>query len=232
MNQLLHQLQNNPFTLLVSLPRNEVALAEAALRGGARGLKVHLNVHHAASGTQFGTFAQERDVLAQIAQLAKTHDASVGVVPGGTPFADEKEFAQLAEIGIDYFDAYTADAPAWTLAQNHLGKMLAAHHGAPMAFLQSLQTLGMQMCEASILPHEQYGQPLRVWDVALYQEICRSLGTPVIVPTQKKILPPEISVLRDAGVKALLIGAVVTGDQPESIESATREFASSVKTLV
>lgn len=225
MNQLLHQLQNNPFTLLVSLPRNEVALAEAALRGGARGLKVHLNVHHAASGTQFGTFAQEREVLTQIAQLAKTYNASVGVVPGGAPFASEDEFAELAKIGIDYFDAYTADAPAWALAQKHLDVMLAAHHGASMAFLQSLEQLGMQLCEASILSHDQYGQPLRVFDVAMYHEICHALKTPVIVPTQKKIKPEEIDTLRAAGVKALLIGAVVTGDQPESIENATREFA-------
>jgi hypothetical protein len=231
MNRLLHQLQNNPFTLLVSLPRNEVALAEAALRGGARGLKVHLNVHHAASGTQFGAFEEERDVLTQIAQLAKTYDASVGVVPGGAPFADENEFAQLAKIGVDYFDAYTADAPVWTLSQNHLDKMLAAHHGASMAFLQSLEKLGMQLCEASILPHEQYGQPLRVFDVALYGEICRALKTPVIVPTQKKILPSEISVLRDAGVKALLIGAVVTGDQADSIKKATTEFAREIDKL-
>ena len=225
MNQLLQQLQQNPFTLLVSLPRNEVALAEAALRGGARGLKVHLNVHHAASGTQFGTFAQEREVLTQIAQLAITHNASVGVVPGGAPFASEDEFAELAKIGIDYFDAYTADAPAWSLAQHYLDIMLAAHHGASMAFLQSLEQLGMQMCEASILPHDQYGQPLRIFDVAMYHEICHALKTPVIVPTQKKIQPQEISALRAAGVKALLIGAVVTGDQPESIENATREFA-------
>jgi len=225
MNQLLHQLQNNPFTLLVSLPRNEMALAAAALRGGARGLKVHLNVHHAASGTQFGTFEEEREVLAQIAELAKAHDASVGVVPGGAPFASENEFTELAEIGIDYFDAYAADAPAWTLTQNHLDKMLAAHHGASMEFVKSLQALGMQLCEASILPHEQYGQPLRVLDVAAYQQICGALETPVIVPTQKKIRPSEVKILRNAGIRALLIGAVVTGDQPDSIEKATAEFA-------
>lgn len=231
MNQLLQQLQNHSFTLLVSLPHNEVALAEAALRGGARGLKVHLNVHHAASGTQFGSFAQERDVLAQIAELAKAHDASVGVVPGGAPFASEAEFAELAKLGIDYFDAYAADAPAWTLTQNHLDKMLAAHYGASMKFVKSLETLGMQLCEASILPHEQYGQPLRVLDVAAYQQICQTLKTPVIVPTQKKILPAEMQILRDAGVKALLIGAVVTGDQPESIEKATAEFAQETNKL-
>ncbi|MEO6906488.1 MAG: hypothetical protein ABI210_01230, partial [Abditibacteriaceae bacterium] len=156
-------------------------------------------------------------------------DASVGVVPGGAPFASEAEFAELAQIGIDYFDAYAADAPAWTLTQNHLDKMLAAHHGASMEFVKSLQVLGMQICEASILPHEQYGQPLRVLDVAAYQQICQTLEVPVIVPTQKKILPTEIKILRESGVKALLIGAVVTGDQADSIERATHEFVSRIE---
>lgn len=231
MNQLLAQLENNAFTLLVSLPRNDASLAKAALQGGARGLKVHLNVHHAASGTHFGTFEEERDVLAEIARLARSYSASVGVVPGGAPFASQDDFVGLAEIGIDYFDAYTADAPAWALAQSDLDVMLAAHHGASMPFLRSLEALGMQMCEASILPHEQYGRPLNISDVALYHEICQAVQTPVIVPTQKKIEPEEISVLQQAGVKALLIGAVVTGDQAYSIEDATRRFSDAVQAL-
>ncbi|MDQ3813571.1 MAG: hypothetical protein M3347_06435, partial [Armatimonadota bacterium] len=104
MNRLLQRLQNESFTLLVSLPRNDVRLAEAAIRGGAQGLKVHINVHHHASGTHFGTFEEERAHIARIVEAAGA--APVGIVPGGAPFATAAEFAELAKIGVDFFDAY------------------------------------------------------------------------------------------------------------------------------
>jgi hypothetical protein len=129
MNQLLQQLQNEPFTLLVSLPRNDVRLAEAALRGGAQGLKVHLNVEHFASGTRFGSFEEEHENIARIVEVASTHHASVGIVPGGSSFATEEEFQKLAQLGIDFFDAYPSEAPPWTLTQKHLDVMLAAYAG-------------------------------------------------------------------------------------------------------
>src|SRR3712207_2114021 len=99
MNRLLNTLRTQEFTLLVSLPRNDVQLAQAAVRGGAQGLKVHINVHHYASGTHFGSLKEERDNLERIMEAAG--DIPVGIVPGGTPFATPDDFAALAQLGID-----------------------------------------------------------------------------------------------------------------------------------
>jgi len=40
----------NKFTLVVSLPENNLELARAALEGGAQAIKVHANVWHRSSG--------------------------------------------------------------------------------------------------------------------------------------------------------------------------------------
>ena len=226
MNQLLNTLKTNDFTLLVSLPRNDVRLAEAALRGGAQGLKVHLNVEHFASGTRFGTLAEERESLARMVEVAQAARVPVGVVAGaGGAFTSEDEFAQLAAMGIDFFDAYPFDAPPWTLTQRHLDVMLAAYAGGTSEIMRQLERAGMTMCEASIMPHEEYGRDLSALDIARYRELTNVLETaPVIVPSQKKIAPRDVPALQGAGVKALLIGAIVTGREPESIEVATRAF--------
>lgn len=229
MNQLRNQLLSEPFTLLVSLPRNDVRLAEAALRGGAQGLKVHINVHHFASGTRFGSLTEERDNLAAILEVARAANASVGIVPGaatpdGGVFASPDDFAALAEMGIDYFDAYPADAPAWSLCQKHLDVMMAAFHGGTIAQMQALEKTGMSLCEASIMHHDSYGQSLNALDVAAYAELCGALASPVIVPSQKKLVPADIPALRAAGVRGILIGAIVTGREAETIESAARAF--------
>lgn len=225
MNQLLNTLQTNDFTLLVSLPRNDVRLAEAALRGGAQGLKVHLNVEHFASGTRFGTLEEERESLARIVEVAQAAGVSVGVVPGaGGAFTSEDEFAELAAMGIDFFDSYPFDAPPWTLSQRHLDVMLAAYAGDYLDTMMFLEDSGMTMCEASIMPHEEYGRELSALDIARYRQLAQTLEAPVIVPSQKKVAPRDVAALQGAGVKALLIGAIVTGREPESIEIATRAF--------
>ena len=43
-------LTDNRFSVIAALPRNDLALAEAALEGGAQAVKVHCNVWHRASG--------------------------------------------------------------------------------------------------------------------------------------------------------------------------------------
>ena len=227
MNQLHTQLTQNPWTLLVSLPRNDVELARAALRGGAQGLKVHINVEHFASGTRFGSWPEERDALAQIVQIARDQNASVGVVPGAAGhFASPEDFRGLAEIGVDYFDAYPSDCPAWALAQTDLDVMMAAFHGYDLGVFAGLENLGMTLCEASILGHDDYGKSLTAGDVAAYAALVKALTVPVIVPSQKKIEPSDVAALRASGARGLLIGAIVTGREADSIEAAARSFSS------
>ena len=229
MNQLREQLLTQDFTLLVSLPRNDVQLAKAALRGGAQGLKVHINVAHFASGTRFGTLDEERENLAAILEVAHAANASVGIVPGARAedsyaFASPDDFAQLAEIGIDYFDAYPADAPAWTLSQNHLDVMIAAFHGGSITQMQALENAGMRLCEASIMHHDDYGKDLNALDVAAYAELCAALTSPVIIPSQKRLTPADIPALKAAGARGILIGAIVTGREAATIEAAATAF--------
>lgn len=210
----------------MSLPRNDVELARAALEGGAQGLKVHINVEHFASGTRFGSLEEERDSLTQIVALAREFGANVGIVPGSEGnFASPQDFMELGHIGIDYFDAYPAEAPAWVFAQSDLDIMMAAFHGANLHEFSTLEGLGMTLCEASILPHEEYGKALSALDLARYAHLVSHLEVPVIVPSQKKIEPRDIPALQKTGVKGLLIGAIVTGREVESLGRATRSFA-------
>lgn len=229
MSRMLSLLNKQEFTLMVSLPRNDIELAKAAMRGGAQALKIHLNVHHHASGTNFGSFEQEKDNIAQI--VAAAGDAPVGIVPGGSSFATEVEFEALKRLGVDFFDAYPTDAPAWTLSQRHLGRMLAAMETTTPAQIQGLVEMGLQMCEASIVNQSLYGTGLTAIDLANYHQLTAELDCPVMVPSQKKLRPEDVGLLRTAGLKGVLIGAVVTGHEPQSLEAATRAFRTEIDRL-
>ncbi len=225
MNQLLEQLTRNNWTTLASLPRNDVEMARAALRGGAGGLKVHINVEHFASGTRFGPLQEERDAIAAIVDAARGVGANVGVVPGTLAgFASPEDFASLAAIGVDYFDAYPFDCPAWALEQTDLSVMIAAHHGMAPTALHLYERLGMTLCEASIMAHDGYGAALSAQDLAAYCALCEATTAAVILPSQKKLTPTDLPLLRKTGARGVLLGAIVLGRDTEGIEAAVRAF--------
>src|SRR5207237_10168995 len=100
--------------LVVSLPRNDVELARAAEQAGAQALKVHMNVHHHASGTRFGSLADEHERVREIIAAVKV---PVGLMPGADPakLPTADELTSLASAGLNFLDIYTNHMPLWFL---------------------------------------------------------------------------------------------------------------------
>ncbi len=108
--------------LIVSLPANSPELARAAAEGGADALKVHLHVRHGASGTQFGSLAEERGSLEKILALG----LPTGIVPGaGDRLPTREEMQALAAMGVDFFDFYVHDTPAWLVGFEGMSRAVA-----------------------------------------------------------------------------------------------------------
>jgi hypothetical protein len=214
--------------LYVSLPRNELALAEAALGAGADGLKVHLNVVHHASGTYFGPWAEEGPVIRQILVLG----GPVGMVPGaGASMITPAEAREIAAAGIDFFDAYLQDIPGWLPEAVPETSIMAAFGAGDAAGGWDLGPLAgrCQLLEASIVPSDVYGTPLEAEDLAAYRAICaRYPDLPAIVPSQRALAPDQVPALLETGVRGVLIGAIVTGKTAAGIERATRAFAAAL----
>ncbi len=210
--------------LFVSLPRNEVALAQAALEGGADGLKVHLNVVHHASGTSFGSWAEEEPAIREILALG----APVGMVPGTlertiTP----REATEIEAAGVDFLDTYIQDMPMMVVETVTTMAIMAALSWRDQRSGWSLGALERRcsLLEASIVHPDGYGDPLAPHDLATYREIAaRWPDLPAIVPTQRKLLPRDIAKVLATGMGGILIGAIVTGKAAEGIRRATDEF--------
>lgn len=220
------------FSLLVSLPRNDAEMARAALDAGADGLKAHIGLEHFASGLSTASLDEEEDALREICALG----APVGIVPGvGEGLASRDEMLRLAEIGIDFFDLYATDMPAWMLRMDDCPLSVMVAFSAtcrPWGLVEDVAAPSRPaMIEASIAAHESYGGPLTAADVSEYAQIAARADQPVIVPTQKAVLPEEVAVLSDAGVAGMLIGAIVTGAEVTSIAEATARFREAIDAL-
>jgi hypothetical protein len=208
--------------LIVSLPRNDAELAKAAAAGGADALKVHINVHHDASGTHFGTLAEERRALEEIVSGVSI---PIGIVPGAATMASREDLESLREMGLDFFDAFAHHMPAWMLSFVGMGRVAAIDGSYDPKDLPALEAAGAQAFEAAIVAHSEYGTPVTVRDIARYRQICAATSKPVIVPSQRKIESSDVPALvQKAGVRAVMIGAIVTGGDAVSIERATAVF--------
>lgn len=212
--------------LIVSLPRNCPELASAAAEGGADALKVHLNVTHQASGTHFGSLKEERGALEEILSLG----LPTGIVPGTAErLPTQQEMEELAAIGLDFFDMFARDMPGWMASFEGMTCAAAVDGEFPLESVPELDALGVEMIEAAIVPPEGYGRPLCVADLTAYRRIRRATGLPIIVPTERAIEPEDVAVLvGEAGINAVMIGAVVTGREAAGLRAAAERFAAAV----
>lgn len=225
-------IEKNKFSLVVSLPSNDLELARAALAGGAQAIKVHCNVWHRASGHTFGTYAENKDFLKELITLCK--DVPVGLVPGGAEaFVSEEERLELEEMGIRFFSSYVHHLPCHMMDSKALTKMVAIDHTYNQNTLDAVRRSSIDILECSVMPGDNYGTPLNYSDILLYSDIVDKSEKPCLIPTQRMIKPSEVHHLLDAGCKAIMIGAIVMGKEPEpaTVQRTTAAFREAIDAL-
>lgn len=227
-----NMITRNKFSLLVSLPNNDLELAKAALAGGAQAIKVHCNVWHRASGHTYGPYEENQEFIRELIRLCG--DVPVGLMPGtDEAFITDDDRRELEEMGLSYVSAYSHHLPCFMMDSETLTNAVAIDLTYSDSTLDAVRSSDIEVLEASIVPGEHYGRELYYADILRYSEIVRRSGKPVVVPTQKKIKPGEVKYLYQAGCKAIMIGAVVLGQDPapEEVRAVTRAFREAVDAL-
>ena len=225
-------IEGNKFSLVVSLPSNNLELAEAALDGGAQAVKVHCNAWHRASGHTFGTYAENREFLEQLIALCR--DVPVGLVPGGEDaFITPEERLELENMGLGFFSSYSQHLPCHMMESKVLTKMVAIDYTYTENTLDAVQSSDLDVLECSVQPGENYGTDLNYADILRYSDIVTKSGKPCLIPTQRKIKPCEVRHLYEAGCKAVMIGAIVMGKEPDAkqLQAVTAAFREAIDAL-
>jgi hypothetical protein len=203
------------FPVLMSLGRHDIDLAKAGVDAGVFGIKFHLNAYHRASGTTFGTFAEERPFIEQLAKLGKP----MLVMSGQETQPTLAELDALADYGVEGWNIYLKHVQPH-MYQSRLRPILALDSESNEADLRRIATIPNAMLEASVGRFPEYGQLLNDADVARYAEIVAQSGLPVIAPSQKKFTAADMGRLKAAGIGATLCGIIVTGLEPAGATAA------------
>lgn len=227
MNCLLEAFSKK-FVLLVSITRNQLELAEIAQAAGADAVKVHLNCAHFASGTNFGSWPEEKAAVTEIRQ--KLH-IPVGIVTGAETVPPREQLADIRQAGFDFWDLFAHHIPPEYLDWKEMAHMSAVGPDWTGDFVRELTALGIDVIESSIIPRTEYRTRLTAADLCRYSALVKAAKVPVIVPTQKAIQPHEIKYLHAVGVKGLAIGAVVTGLGSQNLAKTIASYRQAIDEL-
>ena len=214
--------------LIASLPGNRLDLAKAAVECGADVLKVHMNVEHRASGLHFGTFAEEKDILRQLLSVA---NGACGIVAGNSVKDVERDYLQAFELGFEFISLYASATPLSVLRTPGIVKMIALAYDYTLEQVRDLSSIGADVLEASVMRPETYGQRLTATELMEYSAICRESRLPVVIPTQRAILPDEVEQLAACGAAGVMVGAVVTGSQEDEFRRSVSAFRNALDKL-
>lgn len=216
---LYQKLTDGSFPVIVSLARHDLDLAKAALDGGAYALKTHLNAYHRATGTNFGSFAEERPFFEKLAKLG----CPLLVMAGQETVPTAEEMDALHALGFEGFNVYV-DHLQPHLLQSKLRPMPALASTSTPEDVTKIAAIPGCIIEASIMPFERYRTAMTEDDLNRYADIVSAVDVPVIVPSQLALTPKDAAALRAAGIAAPLLGAIVTGDTPQSMVKSVSAF--------
>ena len=222
--RLTKALREGEFPVIVSLARHDLDLAKAAIDAGAFAIKVHLNAYHRATGTTFGSFADERRFFEDLATLG----VPLLVMAGQEKVPSPQEMEALADLGFEGFNIYVSDMQPHLL-QSKLRPIPALGEASTDEDLQGILDIPGAMMEASVASFADYGKPLDESDLDRYRTITGKAGIPVIAPSQKMFVPDDMPKLRDAGIAAPLLGVIVTGTTPESMRAAVQPIVAAIR---
>lgn len=229
MDRLLQQLKSQRLSLIVACPANSLELALAAERSGAHAIKVHINMTHRASKVVFGTLDQERPVLEEILGRVRV---PVGIVPGASLAVGPADIEALAGMGFDFFDMFAHFIRPQLLAVPGISRMAAVDSSFDWPTIEELtRSPGVQMLEGAIIPTSGYGERLSIVDLARYRLLRAHCHVPLVIPSQRTLIPDDVPALAEAGVDAIMIGVLSTGREPDELARQVAAFRQAIETL-
>jgi hypothetical protein len=223
------RLLDQPMGFIISLPANDLQLAKAAIEEGADAVKFHINVHHRATGNIYLSTSEYKDLFHEV---RSSFDGAMGIVLGDKTSAVTKdEVQQCVQLGFDYYSLYVQHVPSFLLQQNEIAKTCALPQDFDLNLLSQIKALGTDAIEVSTVHKDDYGTPFNMEDALYYSYIREQVNLPIIIPSQRRLIPEDVATLKSIGTDAIMLGAMSIGKTEESIRQVVSSFRNEIDRL-
>lgn len=185
----------------VRLPRNASALAEAAVKGGADVVVASI-LGSGPGDTTFGTLADERTAIKEIARSADSAILGVSIGPSNTVSADS--FRELVDLGVDFVSIHPHRAPVELLQVDRLGRVLRLDRHYSNGPLRGLNDIAVHAFEVEVSRPEGSIEGLSVHDLAACRQIAEGARRPVLFSTGVAPTEAFLGALRNLGIEGVV----------------------------
>ena len=196
--------------LLAVLPRNELALAEAAVRAGADAIALRLCGAVTDLLKETGDFAAEEAAIRET--LAVLGDkTSVGIIVGSNGTLAPDQLAQIGGLGIDFLATYPHLTPAAFLELSDVGRVaILDQQGGNV--VRGINDLSLQAVLVRTERPNDSPADMTVLDVATFRAAADSIHRPIVAFPSWKVVAADLEILKNAGIE----GAALVGPSPDA----------------
>jgi hypothetical protein len=215
MSKISKVIELNRFTLIVELAGFDAEIAHDAIEAGA-------------------------DVLLLNDHVEDAHDLKACPrcidIPFGVNLINPKKlkpglYEDLEKYGVDFIEYSIQTPPAQIDKVKKLGKMQSLGADYTLDKLMELKDDNADVVNATIFSKSEWGKELSVGDLQHFISICISSNVPVLVPTQKRIRPSEVSIIWDTGAKGLILTPNMLPKKKEELIEVIQEYRAAVDDL-
>lgn len=212
MSSFVAEIKNKPFSLVVELPSISSSFFQAAYENGADFIRV--------KPLSFYDLQNAQDAL-KISKLFM-----------GLDLANIKEEIKIKDIQkFSFLTLPFRSRKNQKLENIRLPFLLRLSTLYSLDEIVSMEKNTLAALEADIVPKPGWGREMINADLQNYISIALASKAPVLVPTQRNLLPSEIAILWDAGIKGIVLTSDFLENDIEQFEKKIKDFSAAVKEL-
>ncbi|MDG6907882.1 MAG: hypothetical protein JRN20_19095 [Nitrososphaerota archaeon] len=213
------------FTLFGDLHVNDKHYAVCCEEAGADAVLFHLS-QDSLHGGRFGGLELEEGSLRDAISVLK--------IPAGISIGDSRpllpeEWESVVSLGFAFVNMYAHHLPSFIWLDSRIDKLVSIGPGYILEQVKALSEFDkISGILAALTPNQGIGMPLTLLDVTTLRVISRLSSRPIFVPTQRKIRPQDINLLKEQGCRGLFVSSIVYGETEQSCRDQIALFRSEI----
>ncbi len=215
--------QGKEYTVIASLPKNSTALAMSAVEGGADAVMLNIEGEEGSSPSHFGSYDLHD---AYINDVISTVSAPCGLFIGGARLLTEEYWERIMSSAFSFVEMYAHQMPTFVLSDQRVKKVTAISTGYILEQVRQLSEMeGVEAVDVATVPHQSRGAPFSVLDYATLGVIAKLSSKPVLLRTQKKLTPGDISNVLSLGIRGLVIDPCILSGTDEAYKAEIASYS-------
>ncbi len=210
------------YSVIADLPKNSTALAVQAEEAGVDAVLLNIDGEEGARPSHYGSYDLHDTYINDV---ISTVSVPCGILIGGARVLTEEYWERVMSSQFSFVEMYAHQMPLFVLADRRVKKVAAISTGYILEQVKQISQMeGVEAIDCATVSSQGRGSPFNVLDYATVGLVVSLSSRPVLLRTQKRLTPVDISKVLVLGVKGLVIDPCVLSGTEEAYKEELLRF--------